>query len=100
MDKLSRKGFLGVFAGLFAAPAVVKAIPEEPTGGILDPQGNPIMEIRGGKAVLLCGHTPGDRHMADLIDQAEARFCEKYRMPPYVDEVEVWANMHTNGWAT
>ena len=40
MDKLSRKGFLGVFAGLFAAPAVAMAMPEKPTGGYLIPPGN------------------------------------------------------------
>ncbi len=30
MDKLSRKGFFSMVAGLFAAPAVVKAITEKP----------------------------------------------------------------------
>ena len=29
MDKLSRKGFFGTVAGLFAAPAVVKAMPQD-----------------------------------------------------------------------
>ena len=40
MDKLSRKGFFGTVAGLFAAPAVAMAMPEEPTGGYLIPPGN------------------------------------------------------------
>ena len=39
MDKLSRKGFFSAVVGLFAAPAIAAAIPEEPTGGYIIPPG-------------------------------------------------------------
>ncbi len=46
MDKLSRKGFFSMVAGLFAAPVVVKAMPEEPTVNNVDPRDYPVLDTK------------------------------------------------------
>ena len=58
MDKLSRKGFFGMVAGLFAAPAVAKAIPDEPTGGFLIPPGQEEFTARIYEGLATSGDTP------------------------------------------